>query len=126
MAALNRVQLIGHLGSDPEARFTSSGRQLATFRVAVTKRWKKDEAWQEATEWITIEAWGPLAERCAQSLRKGSLVYIEGELRTNRYEDKSGETKYFTNVRPDPETLDRKQAAEPVLAVEEEQAAYAA
>ena len=127
MAALNRVQLIGYLGIEPEARFTPSGSKVTTFRVAVRRRFKKDDAWQEATEWINVEAWGRLAETCATYLHKGSLVYVDGELRTDRYEDKAGATKYFTKVvAQQMQMLDRKPVDEPAPSIEEEAAAYAA
>jgi single-strand DNA-binding protein len=98
MPALNRVQLIGYLGRDPESKYTPTGRRVTDFPVAVTNRWK-DEAGEtkEYTEWVNIEAWGRLAETCHEYLGKGSLVYIEGRLKTDRYEDQ-GETRYFTKV----------------------------
>jgi single-strand DNA-binding protein len=130
MAALNHVELIGYLGNEPEARFTPTGSKVTIFRLAVRRRVKKDDAWQELTEWINIEAWGRLAETCANYLHKGSLAYIGGELRTDRYEDKSGTAKYFTKVvAQQMQMLDRKPAEEPEpahMAVEEEAAAYAA
>ena len=98
MPALNRVQLIGRLGKDPEGKFTPTGRQVTHFSVAVSERWKnRDGENKEYTEWINVEAWGRLGEVCNQYLRKGSLVYIEGRLKTDKYVDE-GETKYFTKV----------------------------
>jgi single-strand DNA-binding protein len=98
MPALNRVQLIGYLGNDPESKFTSTGRKVAHFSLAVTQRWKSGGETREATEWMNIEAWGRLGEVCQEYLRKGSLVYIEGRLKTEKYEDKEGETRYFTKI----------------------------
>ncbi len=98
MPALNRVQLIGRLGKNPEGKFTPSGKKVTHFSVAVSERWKSPEGEdKEYTEWINIEAWGRLGEVCQEYLRKGSLVYVEGRLKTDKYEDR-GETKYFTKV----------------------------
>lgn len=90
MPALNRVQLIGRLGQDPEARYTPSGKQVAKFSVAISNRWKKDGEVNEYKEWVNIEAWGRLAEICHEYLRKGSLVYLEGRLKTDKYVDDHG------------------------------------
>jgi single-strand DNA-binding protein len=98
MPALNRVQLIGRLGKDPESKHTPTGKKVAHFSVAVSNRWKTREGeTKEYTEWINVEAWGRLGEVSQEYLRKGSLVYVEGRLKTDKYEDK-GETKYFTKV----------------------------
>jgi single-strand DNA-binding protein len=126
MPALNRVQLIGRLGKNPESRKVKNGSTVATFSLAVSSRWKKDGVAQESTEWVNIEAWGRTAEICDQYLRKGSLVYLEGPLKTERYEDKSGAAKYFTKVvATQLQMLDRRPSEEPAGAVEEEQAEYA-
>jgi single-strand DNA-binding protein len=99
MPALNRVQLIGYLGRDPESKYTPTGKRVTDFPMAVTNRWKGDAGeTKEYTEWVHIEAWGRLAEICHEYLRKGSLVYIEGRLKTDRYEDQAGEQRYFTKV----------------------------
>ena len=98
MPGLNRVQLIGNLGKDPDARFTPTGKQVVKFSLAVSNRWKKDGDVKEYTEWVNIEAWGRLAEICNEYLRKGSLVYIEGRLKTDKYQDASDMTRYFTKV----------------------------
>ena len=98
MAGLNRVQLIGNLGKDPDARFTPTGKQVVKFSLAVSNRWKKDGDVKEYTEWVNIEAWGRLAEICNEYLRKGSLVYIEGRLKTDKYQDDNDVTRYFTKV----------------------------
>lgn len=125
MPALNRVQLIGYLGKDPETRFTPTGKKVAHFSVAVTQRWKSGGESKEYTEWINVEAWGRLGEICQQYLHKGSLVYIEGRLKTDRHEEK-GETRYFTKVVALlMQMLDRKSTGdEPVLEVEEEAGEY--
>jgi single-strand DNA-binding protein len=98
MPALNRVQLIGYLGKDPETRFTPIGKKVAQFSVAVTHRWRNSEGeTKEATDWFNIEAWGRWGEVCQEYLHKGSLVYLEGRLRTDRVENQ-GEVRYFTKV----------------------------
>lgn len=98
MASLNKVQLIGRLGRDPETRFTPSGTKVANFSVAVGRRWR-DSGGQvkEDTDWFNVVAWGRLAEICQEYLTKGRLVYIEGRLKTDRYEV-DGETRYSTKV----------------------------
>lgn len=98
MPALNKVQLIGNLGADPETRFTPGGKKVTKFSVAVSRRWRDADGEQkQATDWINIETWGGLAETCETYLKKGSLVYIEGRLQTDRYEVE-GETRYYTKV----------------------------
>jgi single-strand DNA-binding protein len=125
MPALNKVQLIGRLGKDPESRFTPTGKNVVHFSLAVSNRWKSAEGTREATEWVNIEAWGRLGEICQQYLHKGSLVFIEGRLKTDRYDDKSGETKYYTKVVAlSMQMLDRKPEEEPVSGVEEEPGEY--
>ena len=80
---------------------------------------------KESTEWMNIEAWGRLGEVCQQYLHKGSLVYLDGRLKTDRYEDKSGETKYFTKVVvATMQMLDKKTEEEPALEVGEEPGEY--
>ena len=126
MPALNRVQLIGRLGKDPESKYTPSGKKVAHFSLAVSQRWKTGAETKEYTEWVNIEAWGRLGEVCQEYLKKGSLVYIEGRLKTEKYEDK-GETKYFTKVVAlSLQFLDKKKADEPMLTVDEEAADYEA
>lgn len=127
MPALNRVQLIGHLGRDPESKYTPTGKKVAHFSVAVTQRWKTAGETKEYTEWVNIEAWGRLGEICQEYLKKGSLVYIEGRLKTDKYEDKEGDTKYFTKVVAlAMQMLDRKPSDEPMMTVEEDAADYEA
>jgi single-strand DNA-binding protein len=98
MPTLNRVQLIGYLGRDPESKFTPTGKKVTQFSLAVSNRWKSKEGeTKETTEWVNIEAWGRLGEVCQEYLKKGSLIYAEGRLKTDKYEEK-GETRYFTKV----------------------------
>jgi single-strand DNA-binding protein len=119
MPALNKVQLIGYLGKDPEIRFTPKGSKVCTFSVAVDRRWKSGEDVKEATDWFNIEVWGKLGEFCQTYLGKGRLVYLEGRLQTDRYEHE-GETRYFTKVvARQVQFLDRKPEEEPVVEEEE-------
>lgn len=98
MIGLNRVQLIGHLGGDPELKHTPTGKKVCKFSVAVNSRWRdKDGNKKEDTEWFNIEAWSRLGEICQEYLKKGSLIFLEGRLKTDRYEQE-GDTRYFTKV----------------------------
>lgn len=127
MPALNRVQLIGRLGRDPESKYTPTGKKVTHFSLAVSQRWKTAGETKEYTEWVNIEAWGRLGEVCQEYLKKGSLVYLEGRLKTEKYEDKEGETKYFTKVVAlSLQFLDKKEKDEPVMTVEEDAADYEA
>ncbi|HSL27643.1 MAG TPA: single-stranded DNA-binding protein [Anaerolineales bacterium] len=124
MPALNRVQLIGYLGRDPESKYTPTGKRVTHFSLAVSQRWTSNGENKEYTEWVNVEAWGRLGEICQEYLKKGSLVFVEGRLKTDRYEDK-GETRYYTKVVAlTLQFLDKKPAEEPVMAVEEETAEY--
>ena len=127
MPALNRVQLIGRLGRDPEGKFTPTGKKVTHFSVAISNRWKSKEGeTKEYAEWINIEAWGRLGEVCQEYLKKGSLIYLEGRLKTDKYEDK-GETKYYTKVVALAlQFLDKKDKEEPVMTVEEDSGEYEA
>jgi len=127
MPALNRVQLIGRLGKDPESKYTPTGKKVTHFSLAVSQRWKTAGETKEYTEWVNIEAWGRLGEVCQEYLKKGSLVYLEGRLKTEKYEDKEGETKYYTKVVAlTLQFLDKKEKDEPVMTVEEGVADYEA
>jgi single-strand DNA-binding protein len=98
MPSLNRVTLIGRLGKDPETRFTPTGKKVTTFSLAVNHHWKTAEGEsKESADWFTIEAWGALGEVCQKYLHKGRLIFLEGRLKTTRYEEK-GEARYFTKV----------------------------
>jgi single-strand DNA-binding protein len=89
--------IIGHLGKDPEMRYTPSGRPVTTFSAAVSRSWNSADGERHAeTEWFNIVAWGNLAEICKQYLTKGQQVYIEGRLQTRRWDDKEGQK--HTNV----------------------------
>jgi single-strand DNA-binding protein len=88
---LNKVMIIGHLGRDPEMRYTPSGRPVTTFTVATSRSWNtSDGERHNETEWFNIVTWGNLAEICKQYLTKGQQVYIEGRLQTRKWEDNEG------------------------------------
>ena len=96
---INKVILIGNLGSDPEIRYTQTGTPVANFRIATTEVWKKqDGTKEEQTEWHRIVAFKRLAEICGEYLSKGSKVYIEGKLQTRKWEDRDGNTRYTTEI----------------------------
>jgi single-strand DNA-binding protein len=113
MAGLNRLQLIGRLGADPDSRSTPNGKQVCTFRVAVDRPRRgggdKDNV---TTEWFNVEAWARLAEVCQEYLSKGRLVFLEGRVQTDRYEQ-DGNMRYFTKmVIENMQMLDRRSSAE--------------
>lgn len=97
---INKVILVGRLGKDPEIRSTPSGTSVARFTVATDEKFTdRNGEKQERTEWHNITAWGKLGEICGQYLRKGKLVYIEGSIRTDSWDDKeSGQKKYRTEI----------------------------
>ncbi|HMO58576.1 MAG TPA: single-stranded DNA-binding protein [Roseiflexaceae bacterium] len=96
---LNKVMLTGHLGADPEMRFTERGSAVTTFRVASNRSWKSTDGTQhDDTEWFRVVAWEKLAEICNQYLTKGTRVYIEGRLQTRKWQDQSGQDRYMTEV----------------------------
>ncbi|WP_067618245.1 single-stranded DNA-binding protein [Dissulfuribacter thermophilus] len=96
--SVNKVILIGRLGADPEIRYTQAGTPVASFRIATNNRIKRGEEWVEEPEWHRIVAWNKLAEICEQYLKKGMLVYIEGQLRTRAWEDQDGNRRWTTEV----------------------------
>ncbi len=96
---LNKVMIIGHLGRDPELRYTPSGRPVTSFSVATTRTWtSSDGERREETEWFNVVAWGNLAEICKTHLSKGQQVYVEGRLQTRGWEDESGTRHYRTEL----------------------------
>ncbi len=96
---LNKLMIIGHLGRDPERRYTPSGRPVTTFSVATSRTWHSaDGERHEETEWFNVVAWGSLAEVCNQHLKKGQQVYVEGRLQTRRWEDGDGNKHFTTEV----------------------------
>lgn len=97
---INKVILVGNLGADPETRYMPSGGAVTNIRVATSESWKDKQSGdqQERTEWHSIAFFGRLAEVAGEYLRKGSQVYVEGKLRTRKWQDKSGNDRYTTEV----------------------------
>ena len=100
MASVNKVIVVGNLGKDPETRFLPDGKAVCNFSVATTDTWKDKASGdkKEATEWHRVSAFGRLAEICGEYLKKGSQVYIEGKLRTRKWQDKEGQDRYSTEI----------------------------
>ncbi|KWR78049.1 single-stranded DNA-binding protein [Cupriavidus sp. SHE] len=100
MASVNKVILVGNLGADPETRYMPSGDAVTNIRIATTDRYKDKQSgeFKEATEWHRIAFFGKLAEIAGQYLKKGSSVYIEGRIRTRKWQDQSGQDKYSTEI----------------------------
>lgn len=96
---LNKVMVIGHLGRDPEMRYTPSGRPVTSFSVVTTRAWTSAEGERhEESEWFNVVAWGNLAEICNQYLAKGQQVYVEGRLQTRGWEDEQGKKHFRTEL----------------------------
>jgi len=99
MAGVNKVILVGNLGSDPQVRYTPGGQAVANFNIATSERFNnKAGEKEERTEWHRIVAWGKLAEICQQYLKKGKQVYIEGRLQTRQWEDQQGQKRQTTEI----------------------------
>jgi single-strand DNA-binding protein len=97
--SLNKVQLIGNVGQEPEIRFTQDGRPIANLSIATSDSWKdKQGQKQEKTEWHRVVAFGKTAELIQQYVHKGSKLYIEGQLQTRKWTDNQGQDKYTTEV----------------------------
>lgn len=97
---VNKVILVGNLGADPESKYTPSGTAVCNLRIATTKQWKDRESGeqQERTEWHRVVLFNRTAEVAGEYLKKGTSVYIEGELRTNKWQDQQGNDRYTTEV----------------------------
>ena len=99
MAGVNKVILIGNLGKDPEVKYLDSGVAVANFSLATTENYRNKEGEKVSqTEWHNIVLWRGLAEIAEKWLKKGSSVYIEGKIRTRRWEDKDGNARYTTEI----------------------------
>ncbi len=100
MASVNKVILVGNLGADPETRYMPSGDAITNIRIATTDRWKDKASGElkEATEWHRVAFFGRLAEIAGQYLKKGSQVYVEGRIRTRKWQDKDGQDRYSTEI----------------------------
>ncbi len=114
MVSLNKVMIIGNLGSEPEMRFTPNGNPVTSFRVATNRVYTTPEGERrEETEWFTVVAWSKLAEQCNQFLTKGRLVYAEGRLRTHTWESQDGQKRSRTEIIANRVTFLDRQAAAP-------------
>lgn len=100
MSDLNKVMIIGRLGTDPETRYMPNGKAVTNIRLATSEKWKDKQTGdaKERTEWHTVVAYDKLAEIIAEYTRKGSQLYIEGSLRTRKWQDKEGKDRYTTEI----------------------------
>lgn len=99
MANLNKVMIIGNVGTDPEMRFTPSGNPVTTFRIATSRTFTTSEGERkQETEWFTVVTWNKLAESCNQFLSKGRRAYVEGKLRTRSWEGKDGQKRTSVEI----------------------------
>jgi len=121
MVSVNRMTIIGNLGSEPEMRFTPNGRPVTSFRVATNWRYTTpDGERREETEWFNIVCWSKLAEQCNQFLSKGRLVYVEGRLRMRTWEGQDGQTRSRNEIVADRvKFLDRQGTTPPSEKAEE-------
>jgi single-strand DNA-binding protein len=116
MNGVNKVIIVGNLGADPEARYTADGNAVTNIRVATTDKWKDKESGEvkESTEWHRIVFFGRTAEVAAKYLKKGSPCYVEGKLKTRKWQDKEGADRYSTEIVADNlQLLERAQQGEP-------------
>lgn len=104
MPSINRVQIMGYLGQDPETRYLNSGTAVTSLSIATSKSWKDKQTGEqkEATEWHRVSLFGRQAEVAAEYLNKGSLVMIDGELRTRKWQDKEGNDRWTTEIVANP------------------------
>jgi len=115
MASLNKVMIIGNLGSEPEMRFTPNGNPVTTFRVATNRRYTtSDGERREETEWFTVVTWNRLAEQCNQFLTKGRLVYTEGRLRSHTWLAQDGQRHYRNEIIANRVSFLNRQATNPL------------
>ena len=98
MGTYHKMYGIFRLGNDPEIRYTPSGLAIANISGASDHSYKKDDEWQKETEWTKMTAFGRTAERIGEALKKGSLIFAEGRLKTDKWEDKEGVTRYSTGM----------------------------
>ena len=117
--ALSKIQIIGNLGRDPELRYTPSGRPVASFTVAVNQSTKNQQSgeWIESTDWFRVSVWAERGERAAETLRKGSRVFVDGRFRTREYEANDGQKRISLEITADTVLgLDKREAAEGTFA----------
>lgn len=116
MAGVNRVIILGNLGNDPEIRTMPNGEQVANISVATSESWidKNTNERREVTEWHRIVFYRRQAEICGQYLKKGSKVYVEGRLKTRKWQDQNGQDRYTTEIQGDVlQMLDSRQDSQP-------------
>jgi len=96
----NSITVVGTLGRDPELRYTTSGRGVTSFSLAINRRWKNKttDEWDEETTWLNVVAWGDLGENVAASLTKGNRAIVNGRISVRSYDDREGNTKYITEI----------------------------
>jgi len=112
------VTLVGTLGKDPELRYTTGGRGVVSFSMAVNRSWKQNDEWKQETSWFNVVAWGDLGEHVAESLVKGNRVIVFGRLEQRSYETRDGEKRSTTEVIADAVGPDLKFATATVVKVE--------
>lgn len=96
---MNKIIVVGYLGSDPEMRYTPSGQSVTSFRIASSRRYTTSTGERrDETEWFTATAWGKLGETCNQYLTKGRQVYLEGRLRSRSYEGRDGQMRFVNEI----------------------------
>lgn len=98
MSSVNKALIIGHLGRDPDLRYTSTGKAVCNFSVATSEVHGKGQERKETTEWHNIVCWEKTAENCGQYLHKGSKVYVEGKITTRKWQDKEGRERVTTEI----------------------------
>jgi single-strand DNA-binding protein len=99
MAGLNKVMIIGNVGTEPEMRYTANGNPVTTFRIATSRNYTSPEGERrEETEWFNVVTWSRLAENCSQFLQKGRRAYVEGRLRTRSWEAADGQRRFRTEI----------------------------
>ena len=98
MATLNKVILIGHLGADPEMRYTPDGKSVTSFRMATSYRYTTKGETREETDWFRVTVWGRQAEQCNQFLKKGQQVYVEGRLHAREWQTQDGQARTSLEV----------------------------
>lgn len=107
---INKVILVGNLGNDPETRESNNGTTIGNLRVATSHSVKRDDKWENETEWHVVKCFGKTAEFAGQYLQKGGKVYVEGRIHTRSWEDKDGNKRYTTEVIADTlKSLDRRE-----------------
>ena len=123
MPSLNKVMIIGNLGSEPEMRFTPKGNPVTSFRVATNRVYTtSDGERKEETEWFSVVTWGRLAEQCNQFITKGRLIYVEGRLHTRTWESQDGQKHFRTEIAANRVTFLDKRAATPLPEEQAEEA----